>query len=126
MNVEASIKRAVACAECVARARELTPLIESAADRIETEREIPDDVLAALHEARLFRMLIPRSCDGEELTPMAFFEAIEAIAMADASVAWCLGQGSGVLDGGCLSEAGGRSRHLRRRPGGGGLGLVRP
>src|SRR5690349_18803086 len=46
------------------RARQLGPLIEGAADRIESEREIPADLLAALHEARLFRMLIPRSCDG--------------------------------------------------------------
>ena len=53
-------------------------------------------MLAALHEARLFRMLIPRSCDGEELEPAAYFEVMEAIAMADASVAWCIGQGSGV------------------------------
>jgi alkylation response protein AidB-like acyl-CoA dehydrogenase len=78
------------------RARELQPLLEGAADRIEKEREIPADVLAALHEARLFRMLIPHSCDGEELEPAAFFEVMEAIAMADASVAWCIGQGSGV------------------------------
>jgi alkylation response protein AidB-like acyl-CoA dehydrogenase len=78
------------------RARQLTQLIESAADRIEKEREIPADVLAALHQARLFRMLIPRSCDGEELEPAAYFEVMEAIAMADASVAWCIGQGSGV------------------------------
>ena len=82
--------------ECVARARELAPLIESASDRIEAERKIPDDVLSALHDARMFRMLIPSSCGGGEVAPMAFFGAIEAIAKADASVAWCLGQGSGV------------------------------
>jgi indole-3-acetate monooxygenase len=78
------------------RARQLQPLIEGAADRIEKEREIPGGVLAALHDSRLFRMLIPRSCDGEELEPAAFFEVMEAIATADASVAWCIGQGSGV------------------------------
>ena len=39
----------------------LVPLIEAAADRIERDREVPADVLDALHEARLFRMLIPRS-----------------------------------------------------------------
>jgi len=78
------------------RARQLQPLIEGAADRIEKEREIPAGVLAALHDSRLFRMLIPRSCDGEELEPAAFFEVMEAIATADASVAWCIGQGSGV------------------------------
>jgi alkylation response protein AidB-like acyl-CoA dehydrogenase len=82
--------------DLVARARELGPLIAGAADRIEKEREIPAEVLAALHEARLFRMLIPRSCGGEELDPATFFEVMESIAMADASVAWCIGQNSGV------------------------------
>jgi alkylation response protein AidB-like acyl-CoA dehydrogenase len=82
--------------ELIARARTLAPLIADAADRIEAERRIPDDVLAAMHEARLFRMLIPRSFDGEEVEPDVFFHVMEEIAMADASVAWCLGQGSGV------------------------------
>jgi alkylation response protein AidB-like acyl-CoA dehydrogenase len=83
-------------ASLVMRARQLQPLIQSAADRIESEREIPADVLSALYDAGLFRMLIPRSCGGEELDPATFFEAMEAIAMADASVAWCIGQNSGV------------------------------
>ena len=79
--------------DCVARARELAPLIEVASARIEAAREIPQDLLTALHAARIFRMLIPRSCGGDEATPTAFFEAIESIAKADASTAWCLGQG---------------------------------
>lgn len=83
-------------ADLIERARALAPLIAGAADRIERDRKIPEDVLAAMHEARLFRMLIPRSCDGEEVEPATFFHVMEAIAMADASVAWCLGQGSGV------------------------------
>jgi alkylation response protein AidB-like acyl-CoA dehydrogenase len=83
-------------AELIGRARELIPLIDRAGDRIERERHIPDDVLNALHEARLFRLLIPRSCDGEEVGPAILFEVIEAIAQGDASVGWCIGQGSGV------------------------------
>jgi alkylation response protein AidB-like acyl-CoA dehydrogenase len=82
--------------ELVERARGLIPLIAGAADRIERERIIPPDVLDAMHEARLFRMLIPASVGGEEVEPETFFQVMEAIAMADASVAWCLGQNSGV------------------------------
>jgi len=77
------------------RARSLRPLIEAAAPRIEAARELTDDVLDALHEARLFRLLIPASAGGEEADPVSYVEMIEAIAMADASTAWCLGQGSG-------------------------------
>jgi alkylation response protein AidB-like acyl-CoA dehydrogenase len=83
-------------AELIVRAHALAPLIAGAAERIETEREVPEPVLAALHEARLFRMLLPRSCDGEEVEPATFFQVTEQIAMADASVAWCVSQGSGV------------------------------
>ncbi len=83
-------------AELIARARALRPLIERAAPEIEKRREITEEVLAALHEARLFRLLIPRSQDGEEVEPATLFQVIEAIAMADASVAWCMAQNSGV------------------------------
>jgi alkylation response protein AidB-like acyl-CoA dehydrogenase len=80
----------------VARAKALAPLIAGAAGRVEKERIIPADVLAAMHDARLFRTLIPRSIGGEEVEPRYFFEVIEAVAGADASVAWCLCQNSGV------------------------------
>ena len=43
-----------------ARARALAPLIEAAAGRTEAGTEIPPDLLAALHDARLFRTLLPR------------------------------------------------------------------
>jgi len=95
-NRVASERTAAHAAELIARAHQLAPLIEAAADRIERERRIPDDLLKAMHDARLFRMLIPRAYDGEEVEPTTFFQVMEAIASADASVAWCLGQGSGV------------------------------
>jgi alkylation response protein AidB-like acyl-CoA dehydrogenase len=79
----------------VARARALGPLIAGAADRIEQERALPDEVVAALHEAQLFRLLLPRSCGGGEVEPAIFVQVIEEIAKADASTAWCLGQANG-------------------------------
>src|SRR5690242_15888062 len=85
--------------ELIGRARELIPLIDRAGERIERERRIPDDVLDALHDARLFRLLIPRSYDGEEVEPATLFQVTEAIAQADGSVAWCIGQGSGASVG---------------------------
>jgi indole-3-acetate monooxygenase len=53
-------------------------------------------VLDALHDARLFRLLIPRSYDGEEVEPATLFQVVETLAQGDASVAWCIGQGSGL------------------------------
>jgi alkylation response protein AidB-like acyl-CoA dehydrogenase len=81
--------------DCIARARQLAPFIAAHSARIEREREIVPEVLDALHNARMFRMLLPRSCDGEEVAPATYVQAIEEIAKADASTAWCLSQGSG-------------------------------
>jgi indole-3-acetate monooxygenase len=54
----------------------------------------PPDIVDALHEARLFRMLVPRSYGGDEVSPVAFMQAIEELAKADASTAWCVAQTS--------------------------------
>ena len=52
--------------DCVANARALAPKIAAAAPHIEANRELPADLVDALHEARLYRMLVPRSYGGEE------------------------------------------------------------
>jgi indole-3-acetate monooxygenase len=82
-------------AECLARARELIPMLTSAAPRIEAARELPSDVLDAMHDAGMFRLLLPRSLGGFELKPADYVRCVEAIAMGDASTAWCMNQGSG-------------------------------
>ena len=79
-----------------ARAKALTPAIEAASPRVEAERKIPDDVLSALHDARLFHMLTPRSVGGEEVDVLTFFAAVEAVAAGDASTGWCVGQAGGI------------------------------
>ena len=76
----------------VERAQALTPMIAAAGDRIETERRIVPEVVAALHEAGLFRMLLPVSLGGSSADVVAFNQVIETIAAADASTAWCLAQ----------------------------------
>jgi alkylation response protein AidB-like acyl-CoA dehydrogenase len=82
--------------ELIGRARELIPLLDRVGDRVDCERGIPEDVLDTLHDANLFRLLIPRSCGGEEVEPATHFQVLEAVAQGDASVAWCIGQASGV------------------------------
>jgi alkylation response protein AidB-like acyl-CoA dehydrogenase len=96
--------------DAVVRAHELAELLRTSADRIEAERALPPDVVAALHEARLFRLLLPRSLGGDELNLRALCEVIEVIASADASTAWCLGQGAG-----CAMAAGRLRSDVARR-----------
>ena len=79
---------------CIARAHALAPRIAAAAPQIEAFRELTPDVVEALHQAGLFRMLLPLSLGGEEATPETFVLAIEALAKADASTAWCVAQTS--------------------------------
>ncbi len=74
----------------LARARLLSADIAAAADEIERTRRIPPALLHDLHEARLCRMLLPRSIDGDEIDLDAYFLAIEEVGRHDASVAWNL------------------------------------
>jgi alkylation response protein AidB-like acyl-CoA dehydrogenase len=80
---------------CIARARGLIPLLQSAADRIDAKNELPPDVLDAMFDAGMFKLLLPRAFGGYELKPLDFIQCVEAIAQGDASVAWCMNQGSG-------------------------------
>ena len=82
-------------ADVLTRAGRVVELLRAAAPRIEAGRALPADVLAALHEQRLFRMLLPRSLGGDEVHIKTLAQVMELIASADASTAWCLGQASG-------------------------------
>jgi alkylation response protein AidB-like acyl-CoA dehydrogenase len=80
---------------CLARARSLIPLLQSAASRIDAACALPGDVLDGMHDAGMFRLLLPRAYGGFELKPSDYVRCVEAIAIGDASTAWCMNQGSG-------------------------------
>jgi indole-3-acetate monooxygenase len=84
----------------IARAAALSSAVAAASDEIESSRRLPPVLLDRLHEAELFRLLLPRSSNGIETDPVTFFHVIETIARADASTAWCLSQA-----GGCAMSA---------------------
>jgi indole-3-acetate monooxygenase len=75
-------------ADPVARAHALHSAIAEAADTIERTKRIPAGLLDRLHQARLFRLLLPRSAGGEEVAPWIFLATVAQIAQADASVGW--------------------------------------
>ncbi|HEV2303500.1 MAG TPA: acyl-CoA dehydrogenase family protein, partial [Stellaceae bacterium] len=76
--------------DALAEARALGPAIAAAAETIEASRRIPEPLLSQLHEARLFRMLLPRSCGGDEVAPQTLVLTLEELARHDGSVAWCV------------------------------------
>src|SRR5215831_18818773 len=84
----------------IARAQAVRPAVAAASAEIEQSRRLPPTLLDKLHEAQLFRLLLPRSSNGIETDPITFFHVIETIAKADASTAWSLSQA-----GGCAMSA---------------------
>jgi alkylation response protein AidB-like acyl-CoA dehydrogenase len=71
-------------------AQRITPLVRACRDEGERERRLPAQVLAAMHEARLFGMYIPKALDGLEIDPITSMVVVEEIARADAAAAWNL------------------------------------
>jgi alkylation response protein AidB-like acyl-CoA dehydrogenase len=76
----------------VACARDLAPIIAAAADRTERDRRIPDEVVTAIDEAGILRMLLPQTLNGGAADIVTFNRVIETISAADASTGWCLAQ----------------------------------
>lgn len=76
----------------LARVDALAPRIADAAPDIDRTRRIPGDLLDALHDAALYRMLLPHRYDGGEVHPLTFMRTVQAIAAIDASTAWNIGQ----------------------------------
>ncbi len=78
--------------DALARALALQPLLAEAAPQHDRTRELSPAVIEALHAADFYRLLLPRSIGGQETPLPLYAQAIEALAYADASTAWCLNQ----------------------------------
>src|SRR2546428_4002738 len=57
--------------------------------------EVTSEIVDALVERGIFRMLLPKSLGGAELDPLTYTAVLEELARGDGSPAWCLGQNSG-------------------------------
>lgn len=71
-------------------AREFGPILRERADEIEAARRLPEDLARQFAEAGLCRMLVPESVGGWEVSPSEMLAAIETLAEADGSAAWCV------------------------------------
>ena len=71
------------------RARTLFDLISGEAQASERLGRLTDPVAGAMHDARLFEILVPERYGGWGAGMAAFFEAVEEIARADGSAGWC-------------------------------------
>ncbi len=79
--------------------RRLGPAIAARSTEFEELRRLPDDLVADLKDAGVFRMARSRAKGGPQLTLVEQFDVIEELAYHDSSVAWCvkIGADSGLI-----------------------------
>ncbi|WP_194818263.1 3-hydroxy-9,10-secoandrosta-1,3,5(10)-triene-9,17-dione monooxygenase oxygenase subunit [Nocardia sp. XZ_19_385] len=70
------------------RVRDLLPGIRERAAETDRQRQVPVESIRELTEAGVFRMLQPSRFGGDEVSPVAFYEVIRAIAAACPSTGW--------------------------------------
>lgn len=70
--------------------RALEPLIRAHAEEAERNRRLSPPVVAALKEAGLFRMYVPKTLGGSEVPPQILYRVVEEIARIDGSTGWCV------------------------------------
>src|SRR3981081_3814575 len=75
-------------AAMVARAKALIPTLRERASRTEELRRLPPETERDLHDSGLFRIVQPKRVGGSELDYVALVDCADALAQADASVAW--------------------------------------
>jgi alkylation response protein AidB-like acyl-CoA dehydrogenase len=92
--------------EYLAAVHRLGPLIRDQRRSFDQERRIPDGVFTALADAGLFRLYLPKTLGGPELSPFDFMRIVEAASALDGSVGWLVGNGGGMSRiGGYLQES---------------------
>ena len=86
--------------------RALEPLIRAHVEEAERNRRLSPSVVAALREAKLFRMYIPKTLGGLEVPPQILYRVVEEISRVDGATGWCtfIGAVAGLF-GGFLPDA---------------------
>ncbi len=74
--------------QALERVRALLPRIAACAKAVDSERRVPSDVIAALSQAGLFRIMAPRRYGGAELGFATLTEVTAEIASACGSTGW--------------------------------------
>jgi alkylation response protein AidB-like acyl-CoA dehydrogenase len=74
------------------RAHILQPLLDEHGPEIDRRREITPEVVDALVDHDMLRLLLPKSLGGQEIGLLEFCKTTEALGYADASVAWFVNQ----------------------------------
>jgi len=74
------------------RARALQPLLDEHGAEMDRRREVTPEVVDALVQADMLRLLLPKGLGGQEMQLVEYARTIEALGYSDASVAWFINQ----------------------------------
>jgi len=86
-------------------ARALEPIIRQHADEAERNHRLSQPVVDALARAGLFRMWVPRTLGGLEVSPLTAYRVVEEVARLDGSTGWCVFIGaSSAVSGAFLAD----------------------
>ncbi|MGP4003084.1 acyl-CoA dehydrogenase family protein [Streptomyces sp. 8N706] len=104
--------------DLLSRCTRVGGLARPRAEEIDREGVLPQEVIAALDEERIFSLTLPRALGGRGCTPGEVVGAVMALTYADASLGWTalIGQSSGFLswmDPGAAAEITGETPHPR-------------
>ncbi len=80
----------ITAADLLPAARALGPSLAERSERIEATRTLPDDVVADLRDAGLFRLLTPAGLGGPEADVATAADVIAEVARHDGGAAWCV------------------------------------
>jgi alkylation response protein AidB-like acyl-CoA dehydrogenase len=83
-------------ADYLAAIDRIAPVVAEHRAAFDRDRRLPDAVFAALADARLFRLWLPETLGGPELSPSEFMMVVEAASALDGSVGWLVGNGGGM------------------------------
>jgi alkylation response protein AidB-like acyl-CoA dehydrogenase len=78
-------------------ARALAPRIRARADEIEAARQLPQDLVLDIANAKLFKVALSEAEGGLGADVMTTLRVIEEVSRADGSTGWCLAMGINTL-----------------------------
>ncbi|MCK1302103.1 acyl-CoA dehydrogenase family protein [Bradyrhizobium sp. 24] len=74
----------------------IQPLIADHRAGFDRDRQLHEEVFNALAEGGFFRLWLPATLGGPELSPLAFMSVVERAAALDGAVGWLVGNGGGM------------------------------
>ena len=91
MNTQPVLPDAPDAASLIAAARALAPGLRARAAETDALRRLPDENVAEMKKAGLFRVIQPERCGGWQMDFHAHLDVVEEVAAGCGSSGWCLG-----------------------------------